>query len=62
MEAIELRKKTDEFEISVKKLLQKFINDVGICDVKINVETTFIENYKGEKSLVNTSVKVYVTV
>lgn len=63
MEAIELRKKTDELEKQVKSLLKQFIEDVGECDIEIRPGISFIHQTGIEKPvLVNINTKIYVTV
>lgn len=62
MEATELRIKTDELEKQVKALINNFIGEVGACDIKIKTNFDFIESVSGRNILVNTGVKVFVTV
>lgn len=62
MEATELRKKTGELEKQVKILVEQFIEDVGTCDIDIRTDLEFIQNLWCEKELINTYVKVNVTV
>lgn len=62
MEAIELRKKTDELEKHIKTLVEQFIQDVGECNIDIKTDFQFVQKMGGKSQLVNTGVKVYVTV
>ena len=62
MEAIELRKKTDELEMEIKILVERFIKDVGSCNVDISTDISFAHQLEGKKILARTGVKVNVTV
>ena len=62
MEAIELRKKTDELEKHIKTLVEQFIQDIGECNIDIETDFQFAQKMGGKRKLVNTGVKVYVTV
>ena len=48
MEAIELRKKTTELEKKVQKLIIEFLDDVGPCEVNINVGQRSTQKMTGE--------------
>lgn len=63
MEAVELRKKTNELENQIKILVDQFIKNVGVCDVKINTDFHFMEKKAfGEKILISTGIKVNIII
>jgi hypothetical protein len=63
MEAIELRKKTDELEKSIKNLIDKFIADEGPCEIDVRTKVIFVETLGSTaKELFDTEVRVNVTV
>ena len=58
----ELRKDVDKLENTVKEAVEKFMQETGECDIKISVDTSFWINGLGEKRMVESGVKVRVTV
>lgn len=62
MEALELRNKTDVLESNIKDLVVKFIMDVGVCNINIYTDLEYVNTETGKRILVDTKVKVKVTV
>lgn len=61
MEANDLRKKTDELEKSIKFLVDKFREEVGYCEIKIESDINYHE-HREKKYITSTSLKVSVIV
>lgn len=62
MEALELRNKTDVLESNIKDLVVKFIMDVGVCNINIYTDFEYVNTETGKRILVDTKVKVKVSV
>ena len=62
MEAIELRRQSEELEKRVNILVNDFIDRVGQCVVKIDVQQEWGHFIGGEKVIAGTVVRVEVTV
>ena len=57
-----LRADADKLEAKIKEAVDEFIEESGECDININVDSIFQTNLLRERYLLNTDVKVYVTV
>ena len=57
-----LRKKVDILENDISKLVETFINDVGICDLTINPKIQFATQNNGVKRILSTRVQVFITI
>ena len=62
MEATELRKKKTELEKEIQKLVINFINEVGICEVYVDVTNRTWQSCAGEIQNMDTRVRVHVEV
>ena len=62
MEATELRKKKTELEKEIQKLVIKFINEVGICEVYVDVTNRAWKSCTGEIQNMDTRVRVHVEI
>lgn len=62
MKADELRAETDKLQEKIKIEVDKFISNVGSCDISIDTELVYQENFDKNKRLVRSDVKVHVTI
>lgn len=60
-EATMLREKTNKLEKDIKTLVEKFLRDVGECNVDIKTNFSFT-HLSGKRRLTDTGIKVFVTV
>ena len=63
MEATELRKKADNLEAVVQKLVDNLVSEIGACDIDIDVTMDRIEvSYGRVVQLPSSKVKVTITI
>lgn len=60
--AKDLRVESNKLQLKIQDLVNKFIEDNGICDIDIEVLNTYVETYDSDNTLIDTNVRVKVTV
>lgn len=61
MEATILATKKEKLEVVIKQLVDDFIKDVGMCDLKIEIDT-YYQKHNGLKRTVKRDINITVII
>ena len=58
----ELRERVNDLESAINKEVEKFINEVGACEININTDLQTINQVGEENYLMFDGIKVHITI